>query len=52
MDLEGILSKINQTERQISYDLTYMSNLKPTHKTELIDTENQLGVARVQGGHG
>jgi len=52
MDPEGILSKINQTERQISYDLTYLSNLKPTNKTELIDTENHLGVARVRGGHG
>ena len=29
MDLEGImLSEINQTERQILYDLTYMWNLK------------------------
>ena len=41
MDLEGImLSEINQTEKDIPYDLTYMWNLNKNsnNKTRLIDT--------------
>ena len=31
MDLEiAVLSEVSQTERQISYDITYMRNLKKT----------------------
>ena len=58
MDLEGIvLSEIRQTEKEISYALTYIWNLKKkkthtyTHppkkqKTELKDTKNRLMVAK------
>ena len=39
MDLEGImLSEISQRERQISYDNTYMWNLKKYHKLVNITT--------------
>ena len=55
MDLKGIMfSEISQTIRQILYDLTCMWNLKASPnqktKTELIDTENGLMVARGWGG--
>ena len=46
-----MLSEISQTERQISYDLTYMWNLKNQTKSKpktprFTDTENRLLVAR------
>ena len=45
IDLEGImLNEINQTERQISYNLIYMWNLKKQNKNRLI--ENKWAVAR------
>ena len=40
MDLEGImLSEISQTERQVLYDLTYMSNQNFFLQTELKDID-------------
>ena len=49
-DLEGItLSKISQTERKtkILYDITYMQTVKKKkQKTELVETENRMVVAR------
>ena len=40
MDLEGImLSEISQTERQVLYDLTYMSNQNFFLQTELKDKD-------------
>ena len=41
MDLEGTtLSEINQTERQLLYDFTYMWNLKKQmHKCNRTETE-------------
>ena len=47
-----MLSEISQAEkRQISYDFTYMQNLKESsnNKAKLIDTENRLVVAKNAG---
>ena len=64
MDLEGIrLSKINEREKQIPYDFTYMWNLrnkwtnkkkkqKTKKKNRLINTETKLMVARGGGRMG
>ena len=60
MDLEIIiLSEVNQTETQTSYDITYMWNLKKNDTNELIyktetdsDLENELMVSRGKGGEG
>ena len=58
MDLKIItLSEISQTERQISYDITYMQNLKRWYKwtylqnrKRLTDIENkQKGIVGVGG---
>ena len=54
VDLEGImLSELSQIEKQILYDLSYMSNLRQTKNkkspTKLTDTENRLVVARGRG---
>ena len=45
------LSEVSQRERQISYDITYMWNLKYEHKliyirNKLIDSENKLMVTK------
>ena len=48
-----MLSEISQAEKkQISYDFTYMQNLKENNnnnKAKLIDTENRLVVAKNVG---
>ena len=54
MEFEGImLSELSQIEKQILYDLSYMSNLRQTKNkkspTKLTDTENRLVVIRSQG---
>ena len=54
MEFEGImLSELSQIEKQILYDLSYMSNLRQTKNkkspTKLTDTENRLVVARGRG---
>lgn len=48
LDSEGIrLSEINQTERQIPRDSTYMWNLRnKPNRNKLIDTANRVMVAR------
>ena len=54
MDLEiGILSEVNQTERQISYDIAYMWTLKKGYKRTYLqnrgrvtDVENKFMVTR------
>ena len=53
-DFEGfMLSEISQAEKKlISYDFTYMQNLKENNnnnKAKLIDTENRLVVAKNVG---
>ena len=54
MELEGImLSELSQTEKEILYDLSYMSSLRQTKDKKspikLTDTENRLVVARGSG---
>ena len=54
MEFEGImLSELSQIEKQILYDLSYMSNLRQTKNkkspAKLTDTENRLVVARGRG---
>ena len=48
-----MLSELSQIEKQILYDLSYMSNLRQTKNkkspTKLTDTENRLVVARGRG---
>ena len=48
------LSEVSQRERQISYDITYMRNLKYEHKliylrNRLTDIENRLMVSKGEG---
>jgi len=50
------LSEVSQRERQISYDITYMWNLKYEHKliyirnrNRLTDIENRLMVSKGEG---
>ena len=58
MDLEGIMLKWNKLVRkiQISYDFTYMWNLKKRKNKQnwnrLIDTKTRLMVAKREGGWG
>ena len=56
MDLEiVILSEVSQTEKEISYDIAYMGNLKKKwykwtylqNRNRLTDLENELMVAGV-----
>ena len=54
-----ILSEVSQTERQMSYDITPMWNLKHYNKStclqnrnRLIDTGNKLMVTKGEGGGG
>ena len=56
MDLEIIvLSEVNQDERQIPYDITYMGNLKYDankhlqNRNSFTDIENWLVVAKGEG---
>ena len=48
-----MLSQLSQTEKEILYDLSYMSSLRQTKDKKspikLTDTENRLVVARGSG---
>ena len=58
IDLEIIMQSEGQTERQISYDIAYMCNLKKKwykwtylqNRNRLIDLENKLMVTKEGSG--
>ena len=55
----SILSEMSDTEREISYNITYMWNLKKRYKwtylqnrNRLTDIENKFVVTKGEGGEG